>query len=140
MTDQDAAAAGVMKLLRESVGKRARLESTTTLFGNLSICGDDAAELLGNLHDHFGVDLSEFQFDMHFLSEAYSCAELLFLPVVVVAHVYRRHFSRRTPEQGEGLIPITVEQLIEAVRMKRWPGEWSRPVARRQSDVAAKPE
>ncbi len=139
MTDQDAAMAGVLNLLRESVGKRPQLKPTTTLFGDLCIWGDDAAELLGNLHDHFGVDLSEFQFEMHFLSEGYSCSELLFLPFVGLARVHRRYFSRRTPEEGEGLIPITVEQLVEAVRMKHWPGEWSRPVAWARKDAVIRP-
>jgi hypothetical protein len=123
MADEDAASSAVMAILRDYVGKRPQVTPTTTLFGDLNIWGDDAAELLEKLHERFGLNLSEF--DRHFLPEGYSCFQLLLLPLVLGARLWRRYIASGTPEEGETLIPVTVQQLVEAVRMKRWPGEWS---------------
>jgi hypothetical protein len=116
----------LLAILRESVGKRPQITADTTLFGDLSIYGDDAAELIEALRECFGVDFSEFRFDNHFLSESYSWPELVVLPYILLRRLYRRWWSHGTPEEGEGLVPVTVRQLTEVVRMKRWPAAWSR--------------
>lgn len=126
MNGKNVVSPDVLVLLREYVGKRPQLKADTTLFGDLCIYGDDAAELMEALHLRFDVDMSRFDFDSHFLPEAYTCVELVFLPFIGVRRLYRRYLSRTTPEKGEGLIPITVGQLTEAVRTKRWPAAWSR--------------
>jgi hypothetical protein len=136
MPDDNEAFVAITTFLRERyVSKTDVLRPSSTLFGDLHLWGDDAAELFERLRDRFGVDISEFEYDRHFLPEAYSCLELLFLPIVVLLRLWRRHVASGTPEDSEGFIPITVQQLAEAVRMRRWPGEWSRSLARPASDA-----
>ncbi|MBN1910126.1 MAG: DUF1493 family protein [Pirellulales bacterium] len=116
--------ADVCELVRQHAGKGVNLTAESTLFGDLGIWGDDAVELMTEFHHRFGVDLSHFDYSNHFLPEAYSCLQSAFLPCVAAARFFRRHLSRKTPEEAEHLVPITLSQLAEAVQMQSWPVEW----------------
>ncbi|MBN2021595.1 MAG: DUF1493 family protein [Pirellulales bacterium] len=126
MSTEDAVVVEVLALLREHVGKRPPITMDTTLFGDLGIYGDDAAKLLKALQERFGIDLSQLCFESHFLPEAYSLEEFVVLPFTAIRRFYRRYLSRATPEEGEGLIPVTVACLVESIRKGEWPAAWSR--------------
>lgn len=59
----------VIAMVREFAGRRAHLSEETRLFHDLSISGDDAGDLLDNVHKRFGTDFSEMDFDEFFPNE-----------------------------------------------------------------------
>jgi hypothetical protein len=120
MADEDEIFVQVVELLKEYVGKRRILLRETTLFGDLGLDGDDAGDFLEKYHDRFHVDLSQFDFQRYFLGEGYAFRELLVLPLVCAIRAYRRYLAPGTPEENEGLVPITIQQLVQAASTGRW--------------------
>src|SRR6267378_5285355 len=78
-----------------------RISTETSLNQDLGIDGDDAAQLLSVYSEAFGVDLSDFRFSEYFRGEP---------------HLFNLWRSGR----GSNLTPITVRDLVEAARQKKW--------------------
>ena len=91
---------------------RSRLSESTTLFGDLSIDGDDAAEFLAAFARTFRVDVSRLNLGDHFGPENLS----LSWPKTWLRYL----FSRGAPERRAGLRPVTVGTLIKAAQLGRW--------------------
>src|SRR5687768_14916691 len=102
-------------IARECSGRVERIRLDTTLFGDLGIDGDDADELFAAFSREFDVDLTELELSKHFGPEG------LPLNPWKVFQSWLRYISRKgTPEERAGVIPITVAQLVESARSKRW--------------------
>ena len=83
-----------------------RLRLETRLFHDLSCDGDDAVDLLTHFAQQFGVDVSAFDFDQHFGSEAgFNPLAYAYLWLLCPGRLRRK--------------PLTVGQLTEAARSKR---------------------
>ncbi len=115
----DATLCEIIHILRRYIGPRENVTTETTLFGDLGLFGEDAAEFVAEFGRRLNVDLSGFYFDSHFLTEGHQWWEM-FVPIRAI---WRRYFS--AGRKNEGLSPITVRQLVEAARLGRWPAEWS---------------
>ncbi len=89
-----------------SCTKRDKLSENTTLYPNLGIGGDDAAEFLEVFSDKFSVDMSEFKFSKYFGPEG--CNPFSSLYCILFA----RDKLKKTP--------ITLRDLVEAVENKKW--------------------
>ena len=64
----------------------------TTLYVDLGLWGDDAAEFLNEFARRMNVNMSQFRYDSHFVPEGYGCLEvLLLLPIFA----FRRFFQGR---------------------------------------------
>jgi acyl carrier protein len=104
----------VHRFVAEQVGVPAEeLSAATTLFGDLGVDGDDAAELFSAFKKTFRVDLETLDLSRHFGPEG-------LLPSAPV-HWLRQLLSRGTPEQRAGLVPITVGELVAAASAGSWP-------------------
>jgi len=82
------------------------LRPATSLFADLRIDGDDAAEFMQAFSNRFGVDISEFNFSRYFGSEAG------FNPVVSLFRSMLGRTYRFTP--------ITIADLAKAAESKKW--------------------
>jgi hypothetical protein len=89
-----------------------RLAPDTTLFGDLGVAGDDGADLMKSFSREFGVDIDAFESGLHFGGEGFS-------PIAFV-HWIRDLLTPGTPEEHAGFVPITVGDLVQAARTRRW--------------------
>jgi hypothetical protein len=98
----------VKRLLAEERGMRSeQLTLDSRLCHDLGMDGVDGWVFMKDYGRRFGVDMSEFRAGLHFGPEA-GCNPLS----AVILLVYRPRSMR--------LIPITVGDLVEAARTKRW--------------------
>lgn len=110
----------VIDFLSNEVGVRASdLSLETTLFGDLRLDGDDAAELLEKFGREFSVDLSQFHLSDHFGPEGV-------WPWTVIQWLAPA-FRRGTPEERSRLKPITIADLVRSAEL----GKFSPAGARR---------
>ena len=58
----------INEILRDFSGRK-NISPADRIHEDLSIAGDDAAELLGKLHDEFGTTFEGFAFDAYFPNE-----------------------------------------------------------------------
>jgi acyl carrier protein len=92
----------IIKLIADASGvDPERISADTSLNRDLGIDGDDATELLSLYSEAFGVDLSEFRFSQYFRDEP---------------HLFNPSPSGRS----SGVTPITVGDLVDAARLKKW--------------------
>lgn len=89
-----------------------RLTRATTLFGDLGVDGDDAAELLEAFGEAFGIDPTDLELARHFGPEG--------LWPWTVAEWLRQAARSGTREDRAGLRPITLGDLARAARDGRW--------------------
>lgn len=94
----------------------AKITPRTTLFGDIGIDGDDGDEILAAFMERFQVDMSACR-PVHFGIEG-------FVPWALLHWIYQAWLARTeknsTPESRAGLIPITVQDMIESARARRW--------------------
>src|SRR4051812_45928259 len=99
----------IIKMISDATGWHPdQILINSRLNHDLGIDGD-AAELLTEYAEAFAVDMSEFQFPRYFRNEPH----LL-------------NFWRWIPGQGSKLMPITVRNLVEAAKRKKWKNEEGR--------------
>ena len=93
-----------------------RITPRTTLFGDLGIDGDDGDEILGRFSKRFGVDTGTIQ-PVHFGCEG-------IVPWAPLMWIHQAWLGMKekgsTPESRAGLVPITVQDLIDSAQAKRW--------------------
>jgi acyl carrier protein len=88
----------VLNLIVKHAGvKKDELYDDALLEDDLGLTGDDAWELMDEIHKNFDVDFSSFEFSLHFGPEAGS----------YVAEEY-------------GYYPVSVKHLTEVVNEKTW--------------------
>lgn len=93
-----------------------RISPHTTLLGDIGIDGDDGDKILKAFMERFQVDMSSIR-PVHFGIEGFvPWAPLIWIHQAWVA--YRDKSS--TPESRTGLVPITVQDLIDSARARRW--------------------
>jgi acyl carrier protein len=95
----------VAEYLRE---RKEKLSPDSRLLQDLGVDGADAVELLEAFSEKFGVDMAHFPLSKHFGPEA---------GFNLFYYLYSLLFKR----QKWRPIPITLRELAEAVRHKRWP-------------------
>ena len=78
-----------------------RISPDSRLNHDLGMTGDDAAEFLSAYSEAFGVDMSAFRFSDHFTGEP---------------HLFNWWLTGRASR----LTPITVRDLVEAAKQKKW--------------------
>ena len=108
----------VVQLVAQQTGVPSeRISPQTTLFGDLGIDGDDAAELLAAFAEQFRVDLSEFESRRHFGGEG-------MWPHQIPLFFWRLFRSIRGDEPHEigGVVPVRVGDLVRAAQEGRWVG------------------
>lgn len=84
---------------------------STSLFHDLWIDGDEAEELLNDFVQEFQVDMSELSFNKHFHGE-YPFGQLIWWHRTI----FERH--KRTTWK---MVPVTVADLYQAAKFKKWP-------------------
>jgi hypothetical protein len=84
-----------------------RLRLSTRLYHDLGVDGEEAETFMEAFAERFRVDLSGFEFERHFRDEEAGGP---------LSRLWQRW---RNPESGKR-IPITLEDLVEAAREKRW--------------------
>jgi acyl carrier protein len=92
-----------------------RIRDGTTLMGDLGIDGDDAEDFFAEFRDELGVDLSLLDLSSHFGPEGL----WPWTPIKWLIDAFRGG----TPEHKNGLIAITVADLIHAARTGKWEPE-----------------
>ena len=89
------------------------LRLSTELNKDLGIAGLDAVDFFTAFDNNFEVDFSGFEIDTHFESEAHG----LLLPLSLLQWIYYKVFKKK---QADNLVPITIGNLVESVRGKKW--------------------
>lgn len=59
----------LLQIVKDITGGRTQIDETTCLHHNLSISGDDAAELIDRVHKTFGTSFEGFEFSSYFPDE-----------------------------------------------------------------------
>ncbi len=96
------------KLVATEMAVRAeQLALTTRLLHDIGVDGDDGWDLMAKFGNTFGVDLSEFRFDLHFGPEG-GRNPITALVVLLCRPKWARH------------IPITIGDLVEAAQSGQW--------------------
>jgi hypothetical protein len=91
----------------ETGGKADHLKLTTRLLHDLGVDGDDGPEYMQAFAECFDVNLSQFEANRHFGPEA-GCNPIFY--------VYSVLFARDRPKR----VPITIRDLVEAARRRKW--------------------
>lgn len=94
----------------------AAITRKTTLFGDLGIDGDDGDEILAAFMKRFQVNMSSCR-PVHFGMEGL----LPWAPLSWIRQAWIAHKNKcSTPESRAGLVPITVQNLIDSARLRQW--------------------
>ena len=92
----------VINLIAKKTGlSPTEISPESRLLHDLGITGDDAVELLSEYSEAFQVDMGEFEFRQYFTGEP---------------HLFNCWFAAK----GSKLRPLTVRDLAEAARQKKW--------------------
>lgn len=84
-----------------------RLRLSTRLYHDLGVDGEDADTFMEAFAERFRVDMTAFDFERHFRDEG------------TVNMLMRLWLRVRDPESLKR-VPITLEDLVDAARQKRW--------------------
>ncbi len=99
----DATAETLKAIIRKFVGNRRAIESSTRLWHDLRISGDDADELLEDIHRQFGTNFFDFDIEPYFPDEL----EGLYGPVTEWLH----------PGRWKA---FTFGHLVQVVKAGKW--------------------
>jgi hypothetical protein len=89
-----------------------RLAPSTEIRKDIGVEGDDAEELMDQVRQEFDVDMRDFQLSKHFGPEA---------PFSLIWYLFTLIFEPQLLK----FTPITIADLVQSARQKRW-----RPSAR----------
>ena len=107
----------VAEFIEQETGfPRECIHPTTTLLADIGLDGDDAEKFLLAFGKRFGVALERLNFGRHFGGEGFAGASVLAIPINLILQLFGRDIHKQS-----GLVPICVEQLVQAVRSKQWP-------------------
>jgi acyl carrier protein len=113
----------IIDFVAEQTGaSRQKIGAHTTLFGDLGIDGDDAAEFFAEYQQRFNVNLDTLDLNRHFGREGLWPWEIPLL-LVNCWHSLRGD----DPHVVAKLEPITIQQLAEAAACKMWDEKESHP-------------
>ena len=105
--------------------QRERLSPRTTLFGDLGVDGDDAEELFDAFMKRFEVDMSECRAKEHFGPEGF----VPWAPIYWMILAWRGVTEEgSTPESRARLRPVTIQDLIDSARARKWAVTYDRKV------------
>lgn len=96
--------------------KLARCNSSTRMYHDLGLYGDIAEAYLGVLADHYGVDLSGFEFEKFFPPE-FAGTNMLTRTLLWLIP-----FAGSVARRRDNYSPLTLEMIDRAIRAKRWQG------------------
>jgi len=97
--DYDQWVISLIAKMRDMPSDRISVESR--LYQDLGIWGDDAAELFLEYSEAFSVDMTGFELAKHFPGEA-------------------NFFNWAIPGRKSRFVPITVRDLVEAAKQRKW--------------------
>jgi hypothetical protein len=108
----------VRALVAAETGARAEhLTLGTTLFGDLGVDGDDAAELFEAYATEFRVDRTGLDLRRHFGPEGWPLWALLIMPLWMLWMA-----RPGEPHKKAGLTPVTLSDLVISAEAGRWGG------------------
>ena len=93
------------RILSQIVAKKVTVSEQTSVYGDLSIAGDDAIELIEWIHSKFGTKFDGFRFDEYFRNETDAFAEHLARLVG-----FKRNIRR----------PLFVSHLVDVIDSGAW--------------------
>jgi hypothetical protein len=103
----------VKAFVAEFIGvDRHQLHLGSTIFGDLRVDGDDAANLIEEFARRFSVDLTGYDHRRYFGTEEFNPAGTLWVAL--------RQLVGLSPEKAAGLDPVTIQSLVESARGGRW--------------------
>jgi hypothetical protein len=106
----------VIKFIADAVGKNPNeLGYETTLLGDCGLDGDDAEEFFAEFARQFQIDMTEFRFQDFFGSEG--------MPILGLMRFIRNiigNWRGKDPHEVGGVRPITVHDMLRAVRARKW--------------------
>jgi len=103
----------VTAFVAELVGiDRHRLHLRSTIFGDLGVDGEDAAELMEEFARSFHVDLSGYDHWRYFGPEGFNPVATLWVGL--------RQLAGLSSEEAAGLDPLTIRDLVAAARAGHW--------------------
>lgn len=95
------------------------LQPGTSFYHDLGVDGIDGEDLISSFQREFDVDMSCFQYDLHF------GPEFGFVPIVWL--YWRIFMPDKLNEKGaRKMVPITVIDLYQAARTRVWPSMQNR--------------
>src|SRR5262249_41588932 len=100
----------VVQFVLTQTRTRKRLSGSTDIAYDLGVDGDDAVEFMLSFQDLFNVDLSHFNFDLHFGGEGFRLIG----------------FIKSALGLGDKKLPVTLEMLCAAAEAHRWPATLTR--------------
>lgn len=117
MVSADSIEQQVVALVAEFTGCPVeRIKPQTTLFGDLGIDGDDGDEILTVFMKRFEVDMSSCR-PVHFGPEGFPP----WTPLYWLVLLWRARVEKQsTPESRARLVPITIQDLFDSAKAKRW--------------------
>lgn len=121
LTDEELYNAVVGFVAYQLCMKPKELSPTTRIFHDAGCDGDDGVELIEAFAKRFEVDMCGFDITRHFASEG---------PGFLLVWLYWLIFDRQKITANANLvrkIPITVSDLFEAAKSKRFPDLSNRP-------------
>lgn len=102
----------VLAMVSAFIRVRRKLTLEDTLFYDLGIDGDDAADFFEEFGKAFQVDLTDFKIEKYFGPEASD-------PFSSIA-TWVRGWRTGDHHSAAGVVPITLRDLVEAARAGRW--------------------
>lgn len=95
---------------------RKRVQPSTSLLADVGLDGDDAEQFFLAFSKRFDVTLDQFNLSKHFGGEGLPGFSGFAIPLNLILRLFGRD-AHRTSD----LHPIRVEELVQAVKLKRWP-------------------
>lgn len=103
----------VAAFVAEFIGvDRHQLRLRTTIFGDLGVDGEDAAELMERFARRFHVDLTGYDHWRYFGPEGFNPVATLWVAL--------RQLVGLSSEEAAGKDPLTIQDLVAAARTGRW--------------------
>jgi acyl carrier protein len=102
----------IVTVVAESIDPK-YIEPGSRIHHDLGLDGMDAYDLMVKLQDQFDVDMTNFDFHMHFGIDEDNPNPVLW--------IYRALVGRNKSSKRKHKIPITIMDLYEAAKTKRWP-------------------
>ena len=93
-------------ILQRIVARKVPISEGTLIYHDLSISGDDAWDMLNEIHRQFGTSFNKFEFDAYFPNETES----------LWAHIGRKLLGHRSNRRKE----LPVGHLLDVIQQGLW--------------------